>query len=127
MRAPAKVNLALEILRKRPDGYHDISTVLQAVDLFDRLVIEDADGVSLVSSDLDLPTDDGNLAVRAALALRGAARVERGARIALDKRIPVAAGLGGGSSDAAATLLALNCLWGLRWSARRLGELGAEL
>jgi 4-diphosphocytidyl-2-C-methyl-D-erythritol kinase len=124
---PAKVNLALEILGKRPDGYHEISTVLQAVDLFDRLTVEDAEALTLVASDPGLPVDDTNLVVRAARALAGAAGVARGARIVLDKRIPVAAGLGGGSSDAAATLWALNRLWGLRWSAARLAEVGATL
>ena len=127
LRTPAKVNLALEILGKREDGYHEISTVLQAIDLFDRLTVEDAADLSLATTDPALPVDDGNLVVRAARALGAAAGVRRGARIALDKRIPVAAGLGGGSSDAAATLVALNRLWGLRWSAGRLGELAVGL
>jgi 4-diphosphocytidyl-2-C-methyl-D-erythritol kinase len=127
LRTPAKVNLALEILGKREDGYHEISTVLQAIDLFDRLTVEDAPDLSLATTDPALPVGDANLVVRAARALGGAAGVRRGARIALDKRIPVAAGLGGGSSDAAATLVALNRLWGLRWSARRLGELAIGL
>lgn len=127
LQAPAKVNLALEVLAKRPDGYHEISTVLQAVDLFDRLTVQDDDDISLVTSDPDLPTDGGNLVVRAARALAVAAGVTRGARIALDKRIPVAAGLGGGSSDAAAAMLALNRLWGLRWSGARLAEVATGL
>ena len=112
--AAAKVNLALEVLGRRPDGYHEIATVMQAVDLSDRLVLEDADGVTLESSAAGLPTDERNLACRAALALRRAAKVERGVRITLDKRIPAAAGLGDGSSDAAAVLVGLTRLWGLR-------------
>jgi 4-diphosphocytidyl-2-C-methyl-D-erythritol kinase len=127
VRTPAKVNLALEILGKRPDGYHEISTVLQAIDLFDRLTMEEAEDLSLVTTDPALPVDDANLVIRAARALGAAAGVRRGARIALDKRIPVAAGLGGGSSDAAATLVALNRLWGLRWSVGRLTELAVGL
>jgi 4-diphosphocytidyl-2-C-methyl-D-erythritol kinase len=127
VRTPAKVNLALEVLGKRADGYHEISTVLQAIDLFDRLIMEDAEDLSLVTTDPALPVDDANLVIRAARALGAAAGVRRGARIALDKRIPVAAGLGGGSSDAAATLVALNRLWGLRWSVGRLTELAVGL
>ncbi len=125
--AAAKVNLALEVLDRRPDGYHEIATVMQAVDLSDRLVLEDADGVTLESSAAGLPTDERNLACRAALALRRAAEVERGVRITLDKRIPAAAGLGGGSSDAAAVLVGLNRLWGLRWPLARLDEVAAEI
>jgi 4-diphosphocytidyl-2-C-methyl-D-erythritol kinase len=127
LRAPAKVNLTLEVLGKRPDGYHEIATVMQAVDLFDRLTVETADVISLETSDPGLPTDDGNLVIRAARLLQEAAKNKEGARIRLDKQIPVAAGLGGGSSDAAATLWALNRIWGLRWSRARLAELGSRI
>ncbi len=127
LRTSAKVNLALEVLGKRGDGYHEISTVLQAVDLFDRLKMETADNLSLHTDDLALPTDDGNLVLRAARLLQKAAGTERGARLRLSKRIPVAAGLGGGSSDAAATLWGLNRLWALRWPRARLRELAVEL
>src|SRR3990167_4269942 len=99
--AAAKVNLALEVLGKRPDGYHELATVMQAVDLSDRLVLEDADDLELVSRAPGVPTDATNLAWRAAVALREAAGLERGVRITLDKRIPVAAGLGGGSAGGA--------------------------
>jgi len=127
LRTSAKVNLALEVLGKRGDGYHEIATVLQAVDLFDRLKLEVADTLSLHTDDPDLPTDDGNLVMRAARLLQKAAGIEAGARIRLSKRIPVAAGLGGGSSDAAATLWGLSRLWRLRWSKARLQELAVEL
>jgi 4-diphosphocytidyl-2-C-methyl-D-erythritol kinase len=127
LRTSAKVNLALEVLGKRGDGYHEIATVLQAVDLFDRLKLEAADTLSLHTDDPDLPTDDGNLVIRAARLLQKAAGVEAGARIRLIKRIPVAAGLGGGSSDAAATLWGLHRLWRLRWPKARLQELAMEL
>jgi 4-diphosphocytidyl-2-C-methyl-D-erythritol kinase len=120
LRTSAKVNLVLEVLGKRADGYHELSTVLQAIDLFDRLVLEEDEALTLTSSDPALPTDEANLVVRAARLLAEAAGVRRGARIRLEKRIPVAAGLGGGSSDAAATLWGLNRLWGLRWGAERL-------
>ena len=127
LRASAKVNLALEVLGKRADGYHEIATVLQAVDLFDRIAVETADSLSLHTDDPDLPTDEGNLVMRAARLLQKAAGIETGARIRLQKRIPVAAGLGGGSSDAAATLWGLSRLWKLRWPTARLQELAVEL
>jgi 4-diphosphocytidyl-2-C-methyl-D-erythritol kinase len=125
--AAAKVNLALEVLGRRPDGYHEIATVLQAVDLSDRLVLEEADVFELASSAPDVPTDGTNLALRAAMALGDASGASRGARITLDKRIPVAAGLGGGSTDAAAVLAGLNRLWGLRWPVARLAEVAVTL
>jgi len=125
--AAAKVNLALEVLGKRADGYHELATVLQAVDLADRLVLEDADAVELRVRAPGVPTDASNLALRAALALRQAAGTGRGVRITLDKRIPVAAGLGGGSADAAAVLAGLNRLWGLRWPTARLAEVAVGL
>jgi len=127
LRTSAKVNLALEVLGKRGDGYHEIATVLQAVDLFDRLKVEAADTLSLHTDDPELPTDDGNLVMKAARLLQKVAGVETGARIQLSKRIPVAAGLGGGSSDAAAALWGLSRLWGLRWAKAQLQELAAEL
>jgi len=127
LRASAKVNLALEVLGKRGDGYHEIATVLQAVDLFDRLTVDPDETLSLHTDDPELPTDDGNLVMRAARLLQKAAGVDRGARLRLHKRIPVAAGLGGGSSDAAAALTGLNRLWGLRWPRPRLQELAVEL
>jgi len=127
LRAAAKVNLTLEVLGKRADGYHEIATVMQAVDLSDRITLDDADDLELRSSIPDLPTDTRNLALRAAAALREAAAIEAGVRITLDKRIPVAAGLGGGSTDAAGVLLGLNRLWRLRWPLERLTEVAATL
>jgi 4-diphosphocytidyl-2-C-methyl-D-erythritol kinase len=127
LRTPANVNLALEVLGKRADGYHEISTVLQAVDLFDRLTVEEADTLSLVTNDSDLPTDGTNLIIRAARTLGAVVGVAGGAAVRLEKRIPIAAGLGGGSSDAAATLWALNRLWGLRWARARLAEVAAGI
>jgi 4-diphosphocytidyl-2-C-methyl-D-erythritol kinase len=127
VQASAKVNLALEVLGKRADGYHEIATVMQAVDLFDRLTLEPAPTLTLEVDDSALPTDEGNLVIRAAMLLRQDAGVDSGARIRLRKRIPVAAGLGGGSSDAAATLWGLSRLWGLRWPRARLAELAMRL
>jgi 4-diphosphocytidyl-2-C-methyl-D-erythritol kinase len=127
LQASAKINLALDVLGKRSDGYHDISTVMQAVDLFDRLTLEPAEAITVEIDGLALPTDDRNLVVRAGKLLRRAAGIEAGVRIRLTKRIPVAAGLGGGSSDAAATLWGLNRLWRLRWPRARLSEMAVEL
>jgi 4-diphosphocytidyl-2-C-methyl-D-erythritol kinase len=125
--AAAKINLALEVLGRRDDGYHEVVTVLQAVDLSDRLVLEDADTLELRTTASDVPTDGSNLALKAAQRLSEAAGSSRGARITLDKRIPVAAGLGGGSADAAAVLVGLNRLWALRWPVARLAEVAARL
>lgn len=127
LKTAAKVNLTLEVLGKRADGYHEIATVMQAVDLSDRITLDDADDLELRSSFPDVPTDSRNLALRAAAALREAAGFRGGVRITLDKRIPVAAGLGGGSSDAAGVLVGLNRLWRLRWPLERLDELAATL
>jgi len=125
--AAAKVNLVLEVLGRRADGYHELVTVMQAVDLSDRVVLDEAPDVALTVSGESTPGDATNLAFRAATALRDAAKVERGVRITLDKRIPVAAGLGGGSSDAAAILIGLNRLWRLNWPQARLAELATTL
>ena len=110
-RAPAKINLGLHVLRKRSDGYHDIETVFYRIDWADTVSVEPADEVSMTCSDPDLPVDEGNLCMQAALALRDAADVSEGVRIHLEKRVPYGAGLGGGSSDAAATLLLLSDMW----------------
>ncbi len=123
-RAYAKINLTLEVIRKREDGYHDLASILQTVDLHDTLEFEEGDEIALECSD---PALDGNenLVVKAALALRESVGIDRGAKISLTKRIPVAAGLGGGSSDAAATLRGLNRLWELGLTESELVEIGA--
>jgi 4-diphosphocytidyl-2-C-methyl-D-erythritol kinase len=125
--AAAKVNLALEVLGRRADGYHEVVTVMQAVELSDRIVLEEVEPLELRTTAPGVPTDTSNLALRAAVTLREAASVDRGVRITLDKRIPVAAGLGGGSTDAAAVLLGCNRLWGLRWPIDRLAEVAVTL
>ena len=127
--APAKVNLGLKILRRRPDGYHDIVSVLQTVDLCDRLVFTPAPpGKTLVRVNRpDVPAGPENLVYRAVEILRRATGAGRGVRVDLEKRIPVGAGLGGGSSNAATALRALDRLWGLRLGPERLAALAAEL
>jgi 4-diphosphocytidyl-2-C-methyl-D-erythritol kinase len=129
VRAPAKVNLFLEVLVKRSDGYHEIATLMVTIGLFDSLFFqEDSAGrLSLTCDDPRLSTGPDNLVTRAAQLLRQRTGCTKGARIRLIKRIPMAAGLAGGSSDAAATLTGLNWLWNLGLERARLSELGAEL
>ena len=124
--ARAKLNLTLEVMGKRDDGYHEVASIMQTLELSDTVSVEEADSLEVTCSLPEL-SGDGNLAWKAADLLRRRAGVERGARVSIEKRIPVAAGLGGGSSDAAATLAALNELWGLGMPADALRELGAEL
>ncbi|NPV53713.1 MAG: 4-(cytidine 5'-diphospho)-2-C-methyl-D-erythritol kinase [Firmicutes bacterium] len=129
--ARAKVNLTLDILGRRPDGYHEIESLMQSVDLADIVRVSDGGpGIEIWSDSPDVPADSTNLAAKAALALAtscGARLGARGARIQIHKRIPVAAGLAGGSADAAATLLGLNELWGLGLQASELVEIGARV
>lgn len=124
--APAKVNLTLEILGKRPDGYHDIASVIQAVDLADTVTLTLADRLTF-SCDVAELDNESNLALRAAQLLNQEADVKSGAKIDLRKRIPEAAGLGGGSSDAAAVLRGLNALWNLGLTFDELQGLAARL
>ena len=126
MRAYAKINLTLEVLGRRDDGYHDIASILQTVSLHDTLTFEEADDITLDSDRRELVTPH-NLVLRAANLLRDTAGVSRGTEISLSKKIPIAAGLGGGSSDAAATLLALNRLWGLELTRKDLLPLAARI
>ncbi|MBI5369366.1 MAG: 4-(cytidine 5'-diphospho)-2-C-methyl-D-erythritol kinase [Planctomycetes bacterium] len=126
--APAKLNLYLELLGKRPDGYHEIETVMLAVSLCDELVFSPAEsGISLTCDRPDLPCDESNLVLRAARLLAAEAGVRAGAVIRLAKRAPMGAGMGGGSSDAAAALAGLDRLWGLGLPRERLAGLGARL
>jgi len=126
--SPGKVNLLLNILGKRPDGFHELETVLQPVNLCDRLTFERRGAaVELSCSDAALPVDSRNLVYRAATGFLQTAKISDGVRIHLEKKIPLAAGLGGGSGNAATTLLALNKLFGQPLSAAKLGELAASL
>lgn len=126
--SPIKVNLYLRIVRKRPDGYHDLETVMAPLDFGDTLTFATAErGITMSCDNPALPTDDTNLVVRAAKRLAERFAVKRGAHIALTKRAPLAAGVGGGSSNAAFTLLGLNELWQLGATATQLGEIAASL
>src|SRR5215470_326371 len=127
--APAKVNLTLQVIGRRVDGYHELVSWVAPLDLCDELIIDASagEGVALSCDSPGLESGRSNLVVRAAEALAREAGVEPRLRIQLRKRIPIAAGLGGGSSDAAATIVALNRLWRLGWSRDRLAEIGAEI
>jgi len=128
--AAAKVNLALHLRRRRVDGYHDLETIFAFTAFGDTLTAEPAATLTLtVTGPFAAPAGVGvdNLVLRAGRALAAAADIEAGARLALDKQIPVAAGLGGGSADAAAALRLLSRLWGLDWPASRLEALAAGL
>ncbi len=127
--APAKLNLFLHVTGRRADGYHELETLFQVIDWTDELAIEPrADGrIERVGGAPGVPADE-DLVVRAARLLRErVGRPELGARLAVTKRIPLGAGLGGGSSDAATTLVALNALWGLGLSTDELAALGLAL
>ncbi|HBF37758.1 MAG TPA: 4-(cytidine 5'-diphospho)-2-C-methyl-D-erythritol kinase [Firmicutes bacterium] len=125
--AHAKINLALDILYKRPDGYHEIDSVMQTIALSDQLTFELSPQLELTCNDRRLPTDDRNLAWKAAELLQRELGIKQGAKIHICKNIPMAAGLAGGSADAAEVLLALNELWGLGLSIDELVSLGVRL
>ncbi len=129
LRSHAKINLYLDVLRRRDDGYHNIETIFQTVSLCDELSFrcESSGRVTLTCSRPDLETGETNLVCRAAALLRRHTGCARGAAIHLEKNIPVAAGLAGGSGNAAAALVGLNALWELGLSDARLQELALEL
>lgn len=128
-KAPAKINLMLDVLHKRPDGYHEVEMIMTMVDLADRLemIALPRDTIIISSQAGYIPLDEKNLAFQAAKLIKERYNVRSGVYIHLDKKIPVAAGLAGGSSDAAATLRGLNRLWELGIPEEELKELGAEL
>ncbi len=128
IKSPAKLNLFLKILGKRPDGYHNIETVFERIDLCDKITLaKQKTGIRITCDNPDLPLDEKNLAYKAARLLFEAVNAPGGAAIDIKKRIPVAAGLGGGSSNAASVLLGLNTLYGFGLSQERLLNLSRKL
>ncbi|HSI88057.1 MAG TPA: 4-(cytidine 5'-diphospho)-2-C-methyl-D-erythritol kinase [Pyrinomonadaceae bacterium] len=123
----AKINLALRIVGKRKDGYHELCTVFQTVSLADRITMESADELLLECDDPKIPTGPGNLILKAAEALRERYGVTRGARIRLEKHIPSPGGLGGGSSNAAVALMGMRVLWDIPATVHDLQPIAAEL
>lgn len=126
-RAYAKINLGLLIVSRRTDGYHDIQTVFHRVDVFDDLQFSHSSSLEVLSSQEATPSGESNLCYKAALLLQKATGYSNGAKIVLTKRIPVGAGLGGGSSDAAATLRTLQELWGVRLAKDAEAEIARTL
>ncbi len=126
--APAKLNLFLHVIGRRADGYHLLQSVFRLIDLCDWIDIAPRDDDRIVRvTDLPGVPEEADLVVRAAMLLRERAGVRRGANIAVEKHIPMGGGLGGGSSDAATTLMALNRIWALHLPPAQLAELGLEL
>ncbi|HDT8867901.1 TPA: 4-(cytidine 5'-diphospho)-2-C-methyl-D-erythritol kinase [Staphylococcus pseudintermedius] len=127
--APAKINLTLDTLYKRDDGYHEVEMIMTTIDLSDRLSFEKRNDSRIVLKvdETFIPSDDRNLAYRAALLMKGTYQIKQGVTITLEKNIPVAAGLAGGSSDAAATMRGMNRLFELNRSLDELSELSAAI
>lgn len=128
-KAPAKINLTLDVLHKRPDSFHEVEMIMTTVDLADRVWIRPTDNgrITIKASERFVPSDRKNLAYQAAELLQRKYGIREGIEITLEKSIPVAAGLAGGSSDAAATLRGLNRLWNLGIGADELATLGARI
>lgn len=126
--APAKLNLMLHIVGQRPDGYHNLQTLFQILDFGDTLSLENQPGldITLNCSTAELTTPD-NLVIKAARALQASSNTDQGARLYLDKRLPLGGGVGGGSSDCATALLGLNRLWSLNFSLNQLTQIGRSL
>jgi len=126
--AHAKINLGLQIRGKYPDGYHRLDTILQRISLRDTVILKEAgEGIHLTSNSSDIPLDATNLVSRAAKKVLLLSGIDKGVNIHLEKRIPVGAGLGGGSSDAASVLTGLNALWGLDLGRETLVSMAREL
>ena len=125
--APAKLNLFLHVIGRRADGMHLLQSAFMLIDWCDTLHLEARAGGALSREDLGVKLPDDDLVLRAARALQAASGESRGAHIAIDKRIPSQAGMGGGSSDAASTLLALNRLWNLKLPLSQLAQIGLAL
>ena len=128
-KAPAKINLGLDILHKREDGYHEVNMVMASIDLADKLIFRELpqDDIIIETDSSFLPVDRRNHVYQAASLLKEHCRIDKGVHIEVTKRIPVAAGMAGGSTDAAATLRGLNRLWELGLSLEELAELGKEI
>ncbi|MGA9406024.1 MAG: 4-(cytidine 5'-diphospho)-2-C-methyl-D-erythritol kinase [Bacteroidota bacterium] len=127
-KAYAKINLGLRVLRKREDGFHDIETIFHRINVFDELALEPSDAVISISCDNQrIPTDENNLCWKAVELLRSEIGTTRGASVHIKKKIPIGAGLGGGSSDAATVLIALPSLWNISIDAATLADIALNI
>ena len=126
--AYGKINLGLDVIRKRPDGYHDLRMIMQTVDLYDTLTFEkQPQGISLSIDNQELPVDENNLIYKAAKLMTDTYGIDGGVKITLNKRIPIAAGMAGGSTDAAATLKGMRDLYGLTLPDEELCRIGVRI
>ena len=129
LKSRAKINLSIDVLGKRQDGYHFVEMIMQTIDLYDIVKIKelDEDEIKVKSTSLDIPLDEDNIVYKAAKILKNKFYIKKGVEIFIEKNIPVAAGMAGGSSNAAAVLVGLNHLWELRLSVDELKEIGLNL
>lgn len=129
LRALAKVNLGLDVVRKREDGYHEVRMIMQTINVYDELelVVQETPGIQIETNLSSVPSDESNLVYKAAKLLMDEFQITKGLHIRLEKNIPVAAGMAGGSSDAAATLKGVNQLFGLGLSTAELMERGVKI
>ncbi|HHY81789.1 MAG TPA: 4-(cytidine 5'-diphospho)-2-C-methyl-D-erythritol kinase [Clostridiales bacterium] len=128
LKAPGKINWTLDVMEKRPDGYHEVEMLMQSISLWDDVVLtECSEGVKVTGNTEEMPLNENNLAAKAARLIINKFGIEKGVHIDINKRIPIAAGLAGGSTNAAAVLVGLNVLWDLKLPVSRLAELGVEL
>src|SRR5690625_5412283 len=128
-KAPAKINLSLDVLGKRNDGFHDVKMIITTIDLFDQIDLRSLykDDIHVSLESRYVPNDARNLAYRAAQLIKERYRITSGIHIKIEKKIPVSAGLGGGSSDAAAVLRGLNRLWALNIAPEELAQIGLRI
>jgi len=129
LNAMAKINLGLDVVRRREDGYHEVKMVMQTINLYDKvsIAVEDTPGITVTTNLSFLPVDENNIVYKAADLLIKEYDIHKGVRIDLEKHIPVAAGMAGGSTDGAAVLYGMNRLFDLNLSKERLMELGLKL
>ncbi|QXM06788.1 4-(cytidine 5'-diphospho)-2-C-methyl-D-erythritol kinase [Crassaminicella indica] len=128
VRGRAKINLSLDVLRRREDGYHEVKMIMHQVDLYDEIILKNIEEGIILESDCEyIPTDEGNIAYKAAKLMMEQFGIEKGVHIYINKNIPVAAGLAGGSTDAAAVMIGLNELWGIGAEKEKLMKLGVAL
>ncbi|WP_195948066.1 4-(cytidine 5'-diphospho)-2-C-methyl-D-erythritol kinase [Paraclostridium bifermentans] len=129
LKSRAKVNLSIDVLGKREDGYHLVEMIMQTIDLYDKLKITEIEENSILikSNSLDIPLNEDNIMYKAVNLLKNKFNIEKGIEISIEKNIPVAAGMAGGSSNAAAVLVGLNKLWNLGLSENELKDIGLKL
>lgn len=129
MVANAKVNLSLDVVRRREDNYHDLEMIMQEIDLADKIFIKeiDVDEIRVLCNRDDIPTDETNIVYKISYTIKNRFNIDKGLEIKIDKNIPIAAGLGGGSADAAATIKGLNKLWNLNMSEQDMIDISKPL